>query len=930
MRSRLTQSIRSLAKQVGVGVVVCASFGAIADPLPVRADINSQTLASADTAYLSSQSTAFNIAAQPLGQALLAFAEQSGLALMFVSHMSLQQPSPALLGDMSNLDALSQLLAGSMLTFKQVEQGLVIVPKAVPTEEVLEPEPVLKPLLEEVLVIASKRAINLQDSPLTVTAISAQALEEREIGNVFTLREQVPSLQVARNGDHSASMLYLRGVGSDNYTEAGDSGVSTHIDGIYSSRSQGGAVMLYDLERIEVLRGPQGTLFGRNSTGGVINYHTARPTRELVAELDITVGNYERRKLEGMLNLPLTERWAVRTALASDRSLGYTDFSADSLSTDDAKRYNNTELMSYRLSSEWRPSQQFHWWLSHEHFEDTGNGSLPVVDYDTPVLIDTLGVSALQQDSYRSRFDWHLDQGLSLSYIVGYSDMRRDQNWDGDRNSAVGSEVNPLEYHQSNHTVWSTHRARQHELQLKNSDDSRLRWLLAYFDFSEKNGIRFDLEHQNADGSGWGGAPSHSFQQPLRGSEFQAFYGQLDLNINEFWTASVGARSGRDRRYDEGGRNIGCPDLIQSDRGGVIGPVAVNKDSAAAGQCYVSNYNDVSQTWRSSTYMARLEYRPVDEVLLYLLYAEGFKPGIVEDGTSVSGVYSGSQDPAFKAALAEAIDINNGRDEQTRAYVEPEASENLELGFKLDLLDGAMTLNGALFNTRYRDLQVSGVAVDADGIEMVSSTNAAAATIRGLELELNWASSLNGRFSGFVSLLDARYDQFLGADNNFPRYGQSWNPSANNAAIPDLMDFSGNQLKQAPSLSLGLNYSHRLPLANNLSLTPQLNVRYSDKVYFDEANRESRSGQLLDNRTGLWVSDPNGAANDIDFQPAYWLWGASLTLEALDGDWSLELYGRNLTNELVRYDVQSPELTSPEFYLAPPRTFGLHLATRFN
>jgi len=903
----------------------------VALPLILSSAVNADQNLAPVVESVASAETLFDIPAQPLAQALLTFSEQSGLAILLASPITLSQQSIALAGQMPSMSALSKLLEGSGLTYKSVlGQGLVIVPVQSAADTPQKALPTLKPLLEEVVVIASKRATNLQDSPLTLTAISGHTISEQQINGVSKLVQYVPSLQVARNGDHSASMLYLRGVGSDNYTEAGDSGVATHVDGIYSSRSQGSAVMLYDLERIEVLRGPQGTLFGRNSTGGVINYHTARPSNQLEARVNFTLGNYQRRKFDGMLNLPVNERWALRAAVASDQAQGYTNFASGSATVDADKRYNNTELFGYRLSSDWQVSDDSNWWLSYERFEDSGNGSLPVVDYDTPVLIDTPGKTGLHQSSVRSQFDWSLSPALQFSYIAGYSHMSRNQDWDGDRTGAVGSETNTLEYHQSNNTVWSEHRSYQHELQIKNSDDHAVRWLLAYFDFSEKNGIRFDLEHQNELGSGWGGAPSHSFQQPNRGSEFQALYGQLDVDLSDRWTLSAGARTGRDRRYDEGGRNIGCPDLIQADRKGSIGPVAVNKASATPGQCYVSNYNDVSQSWQSTTYMARVEYRPVSDVLLYLLYAEGFKPGIIEDGRALSGVFSGANDPAFQGALSELITKNNGSDGPIQAYVEPETSQNLELGFKLDLLDSRMTLNGALFYTRYLDLQVSGVAVNSDGVETVSSTNAASATIRGLELELNWASSRQGRVSGFISLLDAHYDKFLGVDNDFPSYGQTWNPSANDPNIPDLVDFSGNQLKQAPKVSLGLNYSHRLTLQDGFTLTPRLDVRYSDEVFFNEENRVDRPGQLLDNRTGLWIADPNGAAADIDRQPAYWLWGAALKLEALAGDWWLELYAKNITDEQVRYDVQSPERASPEFYLAPPRTFGLNLGMSFN
>ncbi|WP_346838393.1 TonB-dependent receptor [Microbulbifer sp. SAOS-129_SWC] len=889
----------------------------------------------ADPAITPASVQRFDIPAQPLNQALLDLSRQSGLALMFSPQLPLAQAAPPLRGAMSVETALAQLLAGSGLTFRRVEgRGLVIV--AAPSAPAATAAPAQntrseRPVLDEVVVVASKRATNLQDTPMAVTALGGELLQQRHIDSLFKLARQVPSLEIARNGDHTASMLYLRGIGSDNYTEAGDSGLASHVDGLYSSRSQGASAMLYDLDRVEVLRGPQGTLFGRNSTAGVINYHTARPDADAAySRLGATLGSDNRRTLDGVVNLPLTDTWALRWAGAADNADGYSDYAHGSIAAPAAARYNNTDLLSYRLSSSWRASDSVTWWSSYERFEDRGAGSLPLVDYDTPVLIDTPGTTDLAEDTLRSRLQWTLPDGSSLTYIAGYSRMRRSQDWDGDRSGAVGSETDPQVYHQSNRTVSAGHRSSQQELQWKSDGEQRLRWLLAYFHFAERNAIRFDLEHQNRDGSGWGGAPSHSFQQPDRGSRLDAVYGQVDFDLSNEWQLSAGARSGRDRRYDRGGRNIGCPDLIDSDRGGALGVVAPDRESAAPGQCFVSNYNDVSRSWHSTTPMARLSYHPADDALLYLLYAEGFKPGIVEDGGSLSGVYSGTDDPAYRAALADLLAANNSDDPDTRAYVEPETSANLELGFKLGFLDGAMTVNGALFDTRYRDLQVSGVTVDDAGFERVHSTNAASATISGLELELNWAPGANGHLTGFLSLLDARYDRFLAVDNDFPRYGQTWNPSANDADTPDLMDFSGNQLKQAPRLSFGLDYRHSVTIAGVARLTGHLGAHYSSRVYFDEANRGRRPGRLLDDRSGEWIDDPNGPAEHIDFQPAYWLWNAGLKIAPQGRDWWLELYGENLTDTLVRYDVQTPERARPEYYLAPPRTLGVHLQIEFD
>ncbi len=882
----------------------------------------------------SAERVEFVIPSQALDQALLEFSRQSGLAVLIPAHEKLQSPTPKLNATLTRLEALAFLLQGSSYRFQQVEgQGLVVLPiveKQAEKQSVQVPDAeVLKPLLEEVVVTASRRLTQLQDTPMAITALNRIALDNHDVSTLFDLTALVPNLQMARNGDHSASLLYIRGIGSDNYTEAGDPGIATHIDGIYSSRSQGTALLLYDLEQVEVLRGPQGTLFGRNSTGGVINYHSKKPVQKLASRFDVGLGDYQQRTFQGMVNVPMSDRWALRLAAATEKVDGFVDYDEGSVFQRASESYNNTDLSAFRLSSLWEINDRSSWWLSYEDFRDQGAGYVPIHNYETPVLIDTPGHVDLHLQALRSRFDWQLGEHVEFTYIAGYSQVSRDQEWDGDRSGAIGSETDPADYHQSNRTVWSEHSSRQHEIQFKNAGEARFNWLLAYFKFAANNGIRFDLEHQDETGSGWGGAPAHSFQQPSRGSEFEAVYGQLGFDFNHRWRASVGARSGRDLRYDRGGRNIACPDLIRSDRGGALGDAAVNLESALDDQCYVVNYNDVSQSWSSTTYMARLEYRPKEDFLLYWLFAEGFKPGIVEDGAALQGVYDGREDPAFQAALQALIEVNNGSDEQSRAYVEPEQSKNLEFGFKFGLLDGALTLNGALFNTRYSDLQVSGVAIESDGSEIFRSTNAAAASIRGLELELNWANSLGGQLTGHLALLDASYDRFLAVDRDFPRYGQTWNPSANNPDVPDLVDYSGNQLKQAPKVSLGLSYSHAFRLRNGAVFTPQLSFNYSGIVYFDEANREQRSGALLNNLSGVWEQDPNGSAKGIDFQPAYSLWGASLKYEPQSGAWKLVARVNNIGDELVRSDAHGPESAQPSFYVGPPRTVSVSLSAQF-
>lgn len=146
-------------------------------------------------------------------------------------------------------------------------------------------------IIEEVLVTATRRVTEVQDTPVAVSAFDQTSLDRNHVVNMLDLQALVPSLHIAQNGTQNTPMVFMRGIGSLDQTESGDPAVAFHVDGIYSARSQGSTILMYDLENAEILRGPQGTLFGRNSTGGVINLHTAKPAAEFAASLEHTIGN---------------------------------------------------------------------------------------------------------------------------------------------------------------------------------------------------------------------------------------------------------------------------------------------------------------------------------------------------------------------------------------------------------------------------------------------------------------------------------------------------------------------------------------------------------------------------------------------------------------------------------------------------------------
>src|SRR5262245_47971859 len=158
--------------------------------------------------------------------------------------------------------------------------------------------------LEEIVVTATRRATDLQDTPVAISAFNQAALDQNHVVSLLDMRGLVPNLQFFENGDHAVPLIFIRGLGTRNQTEAGDQGIAFYSDGIFAARSQGTTVMMYDLDRVEILRGPQGTLFGRNATGGAVSLHSAKPNVDgFDANGEITAGSESLLGLRGMVNL---------------------------------------------------------------------------------------------------------------------------------------------------------------------------------------------------------------------------------------------------------------------------------------------------------------------------------------------------------------------------------------------------------------------------------------------------------------------------------------------------------------------------------------------------------------------------------------------------------------------------------------------------
>ena len=333
-------------------------------------------------------------------------------------------------------------------------------------------------LMEEIVVTATKRSTRLMETPLAVSALSQDALDREGVEDVTDLSDLVPGLEVGLSPSDSGVQVTVRGITSNNFTELGDPSVGIHVDGMYSPRPQSGLALLHDVERVEILRGPQGTLFGRNSTSGTINIISARPAfDEVSGYVSAGYGRFSAVSLNGVLNLPVADNLAFRAAVMLDRSDSYIeqepdyfdlawdtdgDGSLDGLydvrpdgipnvdqrrneEVDESDAYFNSDRWAGRLSALWTPGDAVTWLLSYEYYSDRGAGTLSLKDCEKAegtffacdhdiwyARVNVPGKLDMSISTLRSELLWDVSEEMVLELRLAQSSQKRFQQYDGD------------------------------------------------------------------------------------------------------------------------------------------------------------------------------------------------------------------------------------------------------------------------------------------------------------------------------------------------------------------------------------------------------------------------------------------------------------------------------------------------------------------
>ncbi len=727
-------------------------------------------------------------------------------------------------------------------------------------------------MIETVVVTAEKRAEDSQKVAIPLTAVDGSMLDNQGIIGFRELGMRVPSLRFGSGVTGGENVITMRGLGSVNTTPGGDSPVAYSVDGVGLQRSTSVDPEFYDIERIEVLRGPQGTLYGRNSVGGSINVITNKPTADLGGGVDVLIGDYAARIFRGWVNAPLVDdgnfkMYARVTGVSAEHS-PY----ARNLSTAPGATHNQDaqdfQMLRGQLYMEFSPdlnlvlsastssnnntpaASNTAWWQVPTRYI-TGTNPIPLgsaCDFSTQakfnprVYCHDYPENAFNRvNLYSATLNYNLGWA-ELTSVFGYGTSNVGQTSDGDGSDA------PLAFGSS----WLLKQQQiSEEIRLASTDDqSPLKWIVGLYYFWSNNYEDFAYSDSGLNDTFPLPGMFDQFNFLSHGfSKTQAFapFGQIDYDLEKTslaipLTITLGARYSYDRKYGFNYLDYQLP-------------------IACGGTCGVSQ-GPFSKTWGQWTGKGGLTYRVDDNVMVYASASRGYLSG--GNIIGLATIYG------------------------------PESMWSYDVGVKSRFWNDRLQVNLAGYHEEIEHLQVFIQSSTQSGINNVNGIT----QVNGLELEVTALPIDNLRLNATVTVNRATYGNYITTDTRFGAPGPGCSPA------PVLCNFRGNQLNQTPpyAINLGAEYNFETSVG---TITPRVEALFSGEVQF-----------LPDN----YITST---------QKPYHTTNLHLTWLSKDGHYKAEAFVNNLENEdIISNDglqsitlgqqVQQPD----NFAYYAPRTVG--------
>jgi iron complex outermembrane recepter protein len=729
-----------------------------------------------------------------------------------------------------------------------------------------------------IVVTAEHRAEDIQNVPIAITAITGAALQAQGVTGFEDLSTAIPSLRFGTGVTGGENVITMRGLGSQNTTPGGDSPVAYNVDGVYLQQTTAVDPEFYDIDRIEVLRGPQGTLYGRNSVGGSINLVTRKPTDDFETSVDALYGNYDARIFRGFISGPIFNANGIEVEARLTAVSANHDPYATNLSTAPGATYNQdgqnywmvrgqllfkfgdtARLLLMATTSENKDPTATNtaWWETPARYIDPPGG-LPanspcnfsteasfnprVFCHDYPENADN------RQQLYSATFDWRLPFATFTS-VTAYAQGNVNQTSDGD-----GSDL-PIAYD----PVWNMRNEQfSEEVRLASLDtSSAVKWLAgfiyfyaddyedyAYLDTGYNDVFPFPGELDEFAFLSHGYTKTKSF----------APFGQVDVNLDRTalhipLTVTAGLRYTNDTKYGFNYLNYELP-------------------VACGGSCEVTT-GPFSQNWSQVTGKFELAYQVNSNTLTYASVSRGYLAG--GNIIGLAHVYG------------------------------PETMWSYEVGLKSRFLDDHVQIDLAGYHEAIQNLQVFVQSSTESGINNVNGTTG----VNGLEAEFAVVPVANLRLNATVTLTDAHYGEYITTDTRFGGPGPGCSPTTL------LCNFQGNELNQTPPYTVDFGAGYTFHIANG-TITPRVDTFFSGHVQF-----------LPDN---YFTST----------QPAYHFTNVHVAWLSANGRWQIEAFAKNLENAnvisndgLQSISLGQQVLEPDNFTYYPPRTFGVRFTASF-
>lgn len=583
--------------------------------------------------------------------------------------------------------------------------------------------------LEHIEVTARKTVESLQNVPVAVTSVSATDLAENGISVMTEIQQFSPNttLQASR-GTSSTLTAFIRGVGQEDPLWGYEPGVGIYIDDVYIARPQGAVLDILDVQRIEVLRGPQGTLYGKNTIGGAVKYVTKKMSGDAELSLNATVGSYNQKDFKIAGQYPLVDnKLYFGFALASLNRDGYGDFVVSALPDQDTENYNK-DVMAGRASLEYTPTDNLFMRLSYDKTQDDSNakGGYRLL----PSLLTDAPVPDSKYDSYTSMPTWNKveTEGWGLTIEYGLNDDWTLKSVTSSRESDSSTNIDFDNTSLRIFDVPAIYDDEQFSQEFQaNYDGENLKLVSGLYYFTGDSCGVFDAILEEAF-KAYGGLTREV--SGCNNSESYAAYAQGSYDITEQLSLTLGARFTRETKEATVYNGV-IFDSIYPETGWYPGYVR-DEDQIATS---IPKVLDDEETWSRFTPRVGLEYQLTDDMMLFTSYSQGFKSGTF-----------------------------NPRATGPEPAVDPETVDSYELGVKSEWNDN-LRINATAFYLNHKDRQFVTVLPGEDAADLNQRLgNIGKSTATGLELEVEYAATKSLNLFATLGLIDASFEEVISYD----------------------------------------------------------------------------------------------------------------------------------------------------------------------